>query len=88
MKHPLDGAIEQHRMVQLCYLAIKPEVNSRNRGCFELRKHRFQRLGGSGMRKHALKRIEWHGQDDVIELKLFSSAAQNNAILFWAEGID
>jgi hypothetical protein len=39
VEHPLDGAVEQHGVIEVGDLAVEPEVNAGDRGGLEVGEH-------------------------------------------------
>src|SRR5690242_9604797 len=67
MKHPLDGAIEQHSMIEVGYLPIEPHVNPGDRRVLKFRDFLADWRASRRIREQGRESIEGKGGDQIIE---------------------
>src|SRR5215468_947480 len=70
VKHPLDRAIEQHRMIEICDLAIKPEVDTCDWRVLKVRDLFADRSAFCCRREKRLESLEGKRENQVIETSI------------------
>ena len=88
MEHPLDGAIEQHGVIEIGNPAVEPEMDAGDRGSLETRQRGPEGLAFGSRREHAGEGVKGHGQDGVIEARLFAAHKQFHPGTVGAEALD
>jgi hypothetical protein len=67
VEHPLNGAVEQDRVVKIGNLPVEPEVNAGDGGGFKVSELLAERSTLGSFGKNAVEGIEGQGEDEIVE---------------------